>query len=891
MTHAELILKARQSLNKKDRDSFVLQTHPHPIIAPQIHAKSKVLLFTNLLNCAELEGGTTFSQSALYLASNLKKNGYDAVFSDSKISLDSDRFVTSLERLQNILLRNPEINIICISLCEDFFPKAKKLISFLRTKTKAFIGVGGTMPTLTPEHVFAHLPDINFLVRGSGEEIIVKIAKILEGKNILSAFNKEEIERLARLEGFILKTRGLFIMASPDKINSIENFDNSLLDFSFLNKEDVRDGLTLYTSRGCLNNCFFCTTYGHGKYKAKSFQGLQRICRDYLAHLLRLHGNTIPESTRQISFYDDDFLADAARAIDFFDYIKSSFFRIKFFQTGIKSFFERRPSSKTFSLKNHLIDKIDKALLNADLGHIYIGTENFSDNELIRLGKGYSFFQIKSVIRELSSKKITQYHHLILSNHRTSIDEMSENIFKIACLQQQYKPYFNILAPPIPYLVSLYPSKSYKIAKLAQRLKYLNTTKVLSIRKHRQYDYPLVKNDIPMHPLSRRLVPFVEHLFKMTKDYTKILDNYLLELMLLQKKLPAYRKSIDGVLNKYIRYPELIGDATKIPVKNNRNNIQIMVTRRCHLRCSYCPIVKRDQDTNVKNIKGAIDLLFTSSKHDLRLDFTGGEPLLRFDLIKKAVSYARQMARRHSKNISFYMVSNLISLTDETADFLASERFFIELSLDGEQHFHNLYKVGFEKHLNPYEATTRQLGKIFSRNIAHCAIMVVSPKTVHGLCDNFFHLTRLGFKDIGINYAIGALWTEPLQRVFFEQLGLLKKKGKIYFEKGDLRLNNLGSRTEPAILNSEIMVDVDGQIRFLTDWLFEKDRKSEIPAQGKVGEARNLEDIFFSPAITLYRLLQYNRSPVIRDIIINNVEMGLSTKRYFATWKSISKKQ
>jgi hypothetical protein len=311
-----------------------------------------------------------------------------------------------------------------------------------------------------------------------------------------------------------------------------------------------------------------------------------------------------------------------------------------------------------------------------------------------------------------------------------------------------------------------------------------------------------------------------------------------------------------------------------------------MITRRCHLRCKYCPIVKKNLDMNQDTLYRAIDLLFTSSRNRLRLDFTGGEPLLRFDLVKKGVEYAKKLARKKNKSISFYLVTNLIALNDQIANFLAKENFFLELSVDGSERFHNLYKVGVRPEINPYRLTVSQLNKIFCCKIDNYAVMVSGLATVKYLTQNFYHLLKLGFRKIGINYALGLFWRQDSIREFFQQLDLIRSRFAPFIERGLIRLSNLESRVEPAILNSEIMVDADGEVHLLTDWLFEKESKKNLPCLGRIEDFKSLNGIFLSKFRVLHRLLECYSSRRIQKIIFNNIEMGNLVKEYFAKWKA-----
>ena len=844
----------------------------------------KILLFKNIFNSDNKEKNRWFSSGMLYLISSLREKGFNVILSDSRISLEDNGFITNLVDLNRILSENKDLNFIGFSLCEDFFDKAGRLVEFLRSRSNALIGVGGVMPTLNPQHVFVHLKNINFLVRGAGEEIFPKLVTIL-GKSYNDALlTNEQVKKVLELKGLLFRNKSIFICSSIDKINNLNNYDNSIIDFSFLKKEHVTEGLNLFVSRGCFNSCFFCTTPGRGNYIGKSFDNLLGIVRNYYVRLSRLFNRRIPGYALKISFNDDDFLADAKRAAMFFRFIKEQPLRIGFFQTGINSFFLRFNGKSSNVLNEQMLQELTSDVFAKERGTIYIGTENFSDTELARMNKGYGFKKIKAIVKLLSEKRIYQLHHFIVSNHLTTPEEILDNLIKIASLRLLYGDYFKILTPVIPYLVSLYPSVSYKIAMSNSRDKFLNIRKVLSVDGYPEYDYPLVQNDIPINALTRELVPLLNDLFLEEKDYLIILDRSLISLLIMKETKLNGSKELGKLIDKYKNYPKLISKSVGIDILNDRSSLQVMITRRCQLRCKYCPVVKKNQDISEKNLFKGIDLLFTSSRDVLRLDFTGGEPLLRFDLVRKGVEYAKKIASRKNKVISFYMVTNLIALNDEIAEFLEKENFLLELSLDGEEKFHNLCKVPYDKRINPYAVTTGQLSKILSKRINNYAVLVTTPATVKFLYRNFCHLLSMGIRRVGVNYAIGVQWDSLSQKEFFLQLDLIKEKFSTLIKNGIIQLGNLGPRVEPAILNSEIMVDVDGEVHFLTDWLFERVVKTKAPPIGKVSSLKNLNKINLTKFLILDRMFKYSPN-LIRKIIVNNVQMGYSCKKYFDKWK------
>lgn len=514
--------------------------------------KNKILLFKNILNSSENSGGQGLSLATLYLASSLKKAGFEVILSSSQISLGKGDFITRKEELIKILKENPEINFIGLSLCEAFFEKAQILIKFLRKRTKAFIGVGGSMPTLTPKHVLTHLPEINFLIRGNGEEIFPRLVKILNGRNIDSPLINKTKKELSELKGFLFKKDESLIYSKLEQINHLKNTAD-LIDFSFFKKEDFNDSLFLFSSSGCFNNCFFCSSPYKGKFFSISFKNLIGILKKYYLYLKKVFKDDIPSSALRMAFLDDDFFANPKRAIKFFNYLKETPFKINFIQTGINAFYKRSKGKYTNELNQKLLEVLSCDLFDPDKEiDIYIGLENLSDQELQRLGKGYDFAKAKKIIDILSKKRIRVAYHFIASNQLTTLDNLFENLVKFSNFQILYKNYFNILTPIIPYLVSLYPSVSYKAIVSNKQKKFLNIRKYLLAKGKPEYNYPLIENDIPIDREVRKFVPIIYDLFLAKKDYLEILNQSLSNLSLLKEKVSKKKKQeISQIIGKY----------------------------------------------------------------------------------------------------------------------------------------------------------------------------------------------------------------------------------------------------------------------------------------------------------------------------------------------------
>lgn len=114
------------------------------------------------------------------------------------------------------------------------------------------------------------------------------------------------------------------------------------------------------------------------------------------------------------------------------------------------------------------------------------------------------------------------------------------------------------------------------------------------------------------------------------------------------------------------------------------------VAHDCNLRCEYCFAGKGSYAGErsvmpVETGKKAIDYLVAHSqgRHNLEVDFFGGEPLLNFPLIKEVVAYARSLEKEKGKLFRFTVTTNGMLLDDEKIDFINREMYNVVLSVDG----------------------------------------------------------------------------------------------------------------------------------------------------------------------------------------------------------------
>ena len=126
------------------------------------------------------------------------------------------------------------------------------------------------------------------------------------------------------------------------------------------------------------------------------------------------------------------------------------------------------------------------------------------------------------------------------------------------------------------------------------------------------------------------------------------------------------------------------------------------VAHTCNLNCSYCFASQGNYHgeraiMSLEVGKRALDFLIENSgtRHNLEVDFFGGEPLLNLDMIKKLVAYARGLEKIHNKNFRFTLTTNGVLVDDDLIDFCNKEMSNVVLSLDGRKEVHDRYRVDY----------------------------------------------------------------------------------------------------------------------------------------------------------------------------------------------------
>ena len=235
-------------------------------------------------------------------------------------------------------------------------------------------------------------------------------------------------------------------------------------------------------------------------------------------------------------------------------------------------------------------------------------------------------------------------------------------------------------------------------------------------------------------------------------------------------------------------------DAYESLAKSYKNNSKVVkalclhVAHTCNLNCSYCFASqgKYHGDRALMTFevgKQAFDFLIANSgtRHNLEVDFFGGEPMMNFDVVKQLVEYARSVEKEHGKNFRFTFTTNGMLLDDDVIDFLNREMSNVVLSLDGRKEINDHFRRDYAGN-GSYDTIVPKFQHLVEKRGGKG--YYVRGTFTHNNVDftnDLFHMADLGFTELSMEPVVCppddpyALTEEDLPKLF-EQYEILAKE-------------------------------------------------------------------------------------------------------------------
>ncbi|MBH0311145.1 His-Xaa-Ser system radical SAM maturase HxsB [Alcaligenes faecalis] len=178
----------------------------------------------------------------------------------------------------------------------------------------------------------------------------------------------------------------------------------------------------------------------------------------------------------------------------------------------------------------------------------------------------------------------------------------------------------------------------------------------------------------------------------------------------------------------------------------------IVLTLQCAHSCQYCQVSRSLADTghtmSLENLLEACRSIFQSPAQSLTVEFQGGDPLLRFDLLEKAILYIEELNQNFGRKIRFVVASTLHQLTESMCLFFQNHQVVLSTSIDGPAALHNRNRPIPGR--NSYERTLQgiELGRRMLGEESVSALMTTTKLSLSFPEEIVDEYLRLGFRDI-----------------------------------------------------------------------------------------------------------------------------------------------
>lgn len=175
-------------------------------------------------------------------------------------------------------------------------------------------------------------------------------------------------------------------------------------------------------------------------------------------------------------------------------------------------------------------------------------------------------------------------------------------------------------------------------------------------------------------------------------------------------------------------------------------------TIECEHSCSYCQVSRKQKDLRYvisrENLLKACDMVFKSPSRTITIEFQGGDPLLRFELVLLAIKRIEAINIIEKRNIRFVISSTLHQLTQKMCEELSGYDVYFSTSIDGPAKIHNSNrptktKDSYQKTVSGIELVRTYFGE--NRVSALMTATLAAIEQPELIVDEYI---KLGFRDI-----------------------------------------------------------------------------------------------------------------------------------------------
>lgn len=213
-------------------------------------------------------------------------------------------------------------------------------------------------------------------------------------------------------------------------------------------------------------------------------------------------------------------------------------------------------------------------------------------------------------------------------------------------------------------------------------------------------------------------------------------------------------------------------------------NFTLYLTTDCNFKCSYCYEDYKDHlSLNEKTLVKSLEFIMNyGDRGKILLDFLGGEPLLKMNLIYKAVDYIKQ--HYPDRTVKYYITTNGSLMNDDFIFFMKEYAFTVRLSFDGNKKTHDLNRASKDG-ISCHEKILENIHKVKESGIQYSVRMTITKNTIPFMFENIQYLHEQGLNNICMIMDVNLELADELFETFRYQVEEITKYYILQYEKNN----------------------------------------------------------------------------------------------------------
>ena len=222
-------------------------------------------------------------------------------------------------------------------------------------------------------------------------------------------------------------------------------------------------------------------------------------------------------------------------------------------------------------------------------------------------------------------------------------------------------------------------------------------------------------------------------------------------------------------------------------------HVTLHITTSCNLCCRYCYSPPTDRnDMSLQTAFRSIDFIAKKYPINTGIIFFGGEPLLKKDLIREAITYSRTKSGYYHYKVT----TNGLLLDTGFLEYANKADLQVSISIDGNEQAHNTFRK-FPDGSPTFGILNDKIDLLLQYQPYAKVLMTVSPETLIHYADSVEFLLKKGFKYIIVSLDFSSKnWNDLSLKELKRQYKRLSKiyeshisgEDKFYFSPFEMKL-------------------------------------------------------------------------------------------------------